>query len=64
MALDTRPAEPLTSRQIAKLISGLLCSLVPECGAETVTNAFNHFVEFQNDYRNQFKEVERMLKGR
>jgi hypothetical protein len=62
MALDTRPAEPLTSRQIAKLIAGLMCSLVHESGAEAVTDALNHLVEHQGHYNDTFKNVESLFK--
>jgi len=58
MALDTRPAEPLTSRQISKLVSGLMTSLVPECGSKAVIDALNHFVEHQQHYEETFKRIE------
>lgn len=62
MALDTRPAEPLTSRQIAKLIAGLMSSLVHESGSKAVSDALNHLVEHQQYYDGTFKQIELMMK--
>lgn len=60
MTLDKRPAEPLTSRQIAKLIAGLMSSLVFESGSHAVSDALNHLVEHQKHYEETFKAIEQM----
>jgi len=49
--LDTRPARPLTSREIAKLLSGFLCGLAPWCKPSEIESAIRHFGENLPTYR-------------
>ena len=51
MILDPRPARPMTSREIAKLISGILGSLVQGgTTVDAVLAALDHFHEHREGY--------------
>ena len=63
MPLDPNKAEPLTSRQIAKLISGLMCSFIYESGADSICEVLDHLVANHKHYKKEFKEIERSMKG-
>jgi recombinational DNA repair protein (RecF pathway) len=62
MPLDTREARKLTSREIAKLVAGIMTGLIDWCGSKAVCEALNHFVEHQKNYERTFRHVEEVLK--
>ncbi len=50
MSLNSAPARPLTSREIAKITSAILSAFVDFCGAQAVTDALDHFIEHREKY--------------
>ena len=62
MSLDPRPARPLTSREIAKLIAALLGSLCGAwCDPKEVMAALDHFAEHRDSYEAQFRQMAALL---
>lgn len=50
MSLDPNAARPLTSREIAKAISGLLGGLSSFCHPRAIADALDHFNEHRETY--------------
>jgi len=50
MALTTRPARPLTDREIAKLLSSILGGLATHCAPENLSSAIRHIHENLETY--------------
>lgn len=57
MSLDPEQAQPLNSRQIAKLISTIWGSFVATSDIEEVISAFNHFAEHSEKYEKYFRAI-------
>lgn len=57
MSLDTRPARPLTSREIAKLISAQLGALAEWCEPKEIEAAMGHFHEHAETYAKAWRDV-------
>lgn len=58
MSLDKNEARPLTSREIAKIVSAILGGFVSWCGSEVVISALGHFVDYYDDYVSEFRFAE------
>lgn len=57
MSLSPDPARPLTSREIAKIISGVVGSLAEWCDPAEIEKAFEHFHENADLYREVWRRV-------
>ena len=57
MALDSRPAEPLTSRQIAKVLASVGGGIALDTEPEEIMDALKHFVEHEDAYVRSWKMV-------
>lgn len=51
MSLDTRPAKPLTSREIAKVIASVCGGLAQWCDPADIEAAFGHFHQHADTYK-------------
>lgn len=61
--LHAAPARPLTSREIAKIISGLVGSLAQWCEPAEIEAAFAHFHEHAERYSEAWRVVHRTAKS-
>lgn len=61
--LNELPARTLTSREIAKIVAGVMTGFVDWCGAQPVCDAIDHFVEFGDNYKVAFRELEKSIKA-
>ena len=57
MPLSRDPARPLTSREIAKAVSGLLGGLAAWCDPEEIDRAMEHFQQNRALYLGTWREV-------
>lgn len=48
--LDRMPARPLTSREVAKIVSGLMAGMIEWCGSKTMIDALDHFIKYRDKY--------------
>lgn len=55
MPLSSEPSRPLTSRDIARIIASVYGGFISHCDIEEVIGAFDHFVEHQDEYRQEFR---------
>lgn len=62
MSLNRKPARPLTSREIAKVVAAVLGGFVDWCGADPVIEAMNHFIEYHESYIDTWKDMEKLTK--
>jgi len=53
--LNTEPARPLTSREIAKVLAGVLGTLAGWCDPADIETAMNHFYTHAEAYRKQWR---------
>lgn len=64
MSLDKEPARPLTSREIAKIISGILTGFVEWCDTDAVCDVLDYLAEHKEAYKSQFRMIEKTFFGR
>jgi hypothetical protein len=55
MPLDSRPARPLTSREIAKVLATVCGGLAGWCDPDDIVDALEHFHQNAEQYREMFK---------
>lgn len=60
MSLSTEPARPLTSREIAKIISGTLGGLAAWCSPDELLAAIDHLHEHRAYYLKVWRSWEGM----
>lgn len=60
--LNKQPARPLTSREIAKIVSGIMTGFIEWCDSEEVIKALDHFIEHRNKYVAIWQNVENKMK--
>jgi hypothetical protein len=58
--LDERPARPLTSREIARAVAGLLGSFATWCDPRDIRDAMSHFYVHADMYRQQWELLHEM----
>jgi len=56
--LDPREARPLTSREIAKIISAVFFAFTSWCDIKDITDAMDHFSRHVEVYKNMLKHME------
>lgn len=59
--IDSRPARPLTSREISKIMTSILGGLVEWCGSAPVCESIDFLVEHRDGVKNDFKQIEIMM---
>lgn len=59
MALDSEPARPLSSREIAKIVSGILGTLAEFCEPSDICDAMAHFHDHAQTYEKAWREIHR-----
>ncbi len=60
MPLHPDPARPLTSREIAKMVSSLLGGLAEYCEVDEIMDALDHFTENRKVYKETFETIKGM----
>lgn len=55
MSLHPNPARPLTSREISKAVSAMLCGMAEWCDPKEILDAINHFHEHRETYKQLFE---------
>lgn len=60
--IDRKPARPLTSREIAKIVSGLLGGLAGWCDPDDIAAAIEHFHENRELYLQTWRQSQKMIR--
>jgi hypothetical protein len=58
--LTNAPARELNSREVAKIIAGLMGSLVSWNDVDTVMSGIDHIAKHREAYREQFVQIKRI----
>lgn len=58
MILDMREARPLTSREIAKVVSAVFFGFTSWCDTKAISEAMDHFAENIEQYKGMLKHME------
>jgi hypothetical protein len=58
MSLDTREARPLTSREIAKIVSSVFFGFTSWCDTKDISDAMDHFAKHIKQYKSMLKHME------
>lgn len=63
MSLNKEQARVLTSREIAKIISGVLTGFIDWCGSDPVCDFLDHLAEHKEEYKDHFRNIENSFLG-
>lgn len=60
--ITKEPARVLTSRELAKIISGILTGFIDWCGSDPVCDFLDHVAEHKEEYKTNFRNIEKILR--
>lgn len=61
MVRNPKEVRPLTSKEIAKIVSSVLGSCLAWCDVEEVVGALDHLVEFHDEYVFELRVMKKMF---